>query len=185
MRAAGVPCRARIRETHAGRRDRIPRPATGSPRTSPRSRSGSRRSDRRRTRSRVAAARARAADAIASARGVPPLHALQDEIVARLQREMEMRHEPRLVASSAQQLVVRPRSGRARRAAGAAARAPAPAAARTICPRLGAPGQIGAVGGEIDAGQHDLAVPASTSARACADDPPERHRAGWRRGHRE
>ena len=37
---------------------------------------------------------------------MPPLHALQDHVVAGLQREMQMRHQPLLLAERAHQLVV-------------------------------------------------------------------------------
>ena len=37
---------------------------------------------------------------------MPPLHALEDEIVARLQREMQVRHEPRLVGDRIEKIAV-------------------------------------------------------------------------------
>ncbi len=37
---------------------------------------------------------------------MPPLHALENEIVAGLQRQMQMRHQPRLVGQRVEQIVV-------------------------------------------------------------------------------
>ena len=37
---------------------------------------------------------------------VPPLHALEDEIVAGLQRQMQMRHQPRVVGEGVEQVAV-------------------------------------------------------------------------------
>ena len=92
-----------------------------SARTSPRSRSGSRRSGRRRTRCRAASRRTcRRSDRVGAR--MPPLHALQDQVVACLQRQMQMRHQPRLLGDRAIRSR-RPRSNRSRR--GAAAAAPA------------------------------------------------------------
>ena len=51
-------------------------------------------------------ARARAMTASASAREMPALHALQDQVVAGLQRQMQMRHQPRLLGDQPPQIVV-------------------------------------------------------------------------------
>ena len=88
------------------RRARIRRPDRASARTWPRSRSGSRRSGRRRTPCRAAAARTSSQNAIASRARMPALHALEDEVVARLQRQMQMRHQPLFLGERVEQIAV-------------------------------------------------------------------------------
>ena len=123
-------CRAAgCRERRGERRCRIPRRCRGCGGTSPRSRSGSRRSDRRRARCRGASSRARARRGDRLGAAVPPLHALQDQIVARLQRQMQMRHQPAARRRAAPTDRRRSRSDRARTGADAAAREPRRAAA--------------------------------------------------------
>ncbi len=51
-------------------------------------------------------ARARAITASASAREMPPRHPLQDQVAAGLQRQMQMRHQPRLLGDQPPQIVV-------------------------------------------------------------------------------
>ena len=106
--------------------------------------------------------------AIASARRVAALHALQDQVVAGLQRQMQMRHQPLFLGERAHQSRHRPRSNRARRCAAAAVRARGAGSARTSAPSFGVPGRSGPIGGEIDAGQHDFAIAALDQARGSA-----------------
>ncbi len=83
------------------------------------------------------------------------LHALEDHVVAGLRREMEMRHQPRLLGDGAHQLGIgldgidggepEPRHFRHQLQQLAHQRA------QRRCAR-----QVGAVGGEVDAGEHDL-----------------------------
>ena len=108
---------------------------------------------------------------------MPALHALQDHVVARLQRQMQMRHQPLLLAD-------------ARRAA------PSSASIESIeerrrrvssgtCRRIAlhqlaearAARQVGAVGGDVDAGQHDLAIAVAGEPPDLLDHGAHRHRA--------
>ena len=52
---------------------------------------------------------------------VPPLHALQDHVVAGLQRQMQMRHQPRLLGDARASAARRPRPDRSTTGAGASA----------------------------------------------------------------
>ena len=76
---------------------------------------------------RKARARARRGDRLRAA--VAALHPLQDQVVAGLQRQVQMRHQPRLVGEQPPTARRRSRSGRARTGAAAAVPAPPPAAA--------------------------------------------------------
>jgi len=90
---------------------------------------------------------------------VPPLHPLEREIVAGLQRQMQMRHQPRLVRDRIKQRLVG--------LDGIDGRQPKPVefgyqlqdlldqTAERQCS-----GQIAAIGSNIDARQHDFAVSA-------------------------
>ena len=88
--------------------------------------------------------------------GVAALHALEDHVVARLERQMQMRHQPRLFGDEPQQRWIG--LDRIERGDPQALPVPAPAcrifAARS--PELRRPRQVGAVGGDVDAGQDDL-----------------------------
>ena len=126
---------------------------------------------------------ARAADAIASARRVPPLHPLEDQIVAGLQRQVQMRHQPRLLGDQA----VHERSSislgssedsRSRGSSGTACRDRADHVAERA-----AAGQIAAVGRQVDPGQHDLADSrCRPGARACSTIRPAAHASATARG---
>ena len=70
----------------------------------------------------------------------------------------------------------RSRSDRARTAAAAAVPAPPRAAAAPSAPRLGRARQVGAVGGQVDPGQHDLAAPGRDQSPRLLDDRADRHR---------
>ena len=120
--------------------------------------------------------RSRSHSAKASARRVPPLHALEDQIVARLQREMEMRHEPRLLGDGAKRLCID--LDRIER------RQPQPLELRHQLqdpPNESAERrparQVGAVGGDVDAGQHHLADPAGDQPADLLDRDAGRNRA--------
>ena len=93
----------------------------------------------------------------ASACGVAALHALEDQVVAGLQREMQVRHQPRLLGEGVDQVRVDLDAVDATTAAAAAA--PERWRSTALTRRRGAaPRQVGPVGGEVDAGQHHLRV---------------------------
>ena len=92
--------RAPNRGRHAHGRCRSRRSAPACSRTSRRSRSGSPRSGPRRSRRR-ARAFSRSTSAHRVGARVAALHPLEDQVVARLQRQMEVRHHPRLAARPA------------------------------------------------------------------------------------
>ena len=103
---------------------------------------------------------------------MPALHALQDQVVAGLQRQMQMRHQPRLAGDGIEQIGV----GLDRVDRGEAQ----PRQLRHVPQDLldqraerRRARQIRAVAGEVDAGQHDLAHSRrSTSGRTCATTAP-------------
>ena len=95
-------------------------------------------------------------NAIASRARMPPLHALEDEIVAGLQRQMQMRHQPRLVAPAHRADRRRPPPNRSRTAAAARVRARPCRMRLTSAPSRSAASR--AVAGDIDAGEHDFAI---------------------------
>ena len=107
---------------------------------------------------------------------VAPLHALQDQIVARLQRQMQMRHQPGLVAERVPEIAVdlariERRKPQTRQLGKNGEQLPDhPAEARSA-------GQVGAVSGHVDAGQHDLAIAGGEERTRLGDDLLERHRA--------
>ena len=106
---------------------------------------------------------------------VPPLHPLQDQIVAGLQRQMQMRHQPRLLAEQPPELVVdlaRIERGQPQaRQLGHCREQPPNHLAEARPAR-----QIAAIGGQIDAGQHDLAIAGSQQRARRRDQRAERHR---------
>ena len=124
IRAAGVPGAGAEREDvqpgQPARLDEIERAL----RTSPRSRSGS---PAMMSAPRTISGRA-ARTALAEGDGVvaevPPLHPLQDQVVARLQRQVQVRHQPRLAGDRLDRAAGPPRPSRSRRAAAAAGPAP-------------------------------------------------------------
>ena len=81
---------------------------------------------------------------------VAALHPLEDQVVARLQRQMEMRQQPRLAGDQLEQGRRRSRCCRARTGAGAAGAARRRAGAGTACR---APPVIA---GDVDPGEDDL-----------------------------
>src|SRR5215472_13982553 len=90
---------------------------------------------------------------------MPALHALQDEIVARLQREMQMRHQPRVAGERIEEVA----DGLDR----VDRRESQPRELRHVfqnllhqCAELGRAREIPAIAGEIDAGENDLAIAA-------------------------
>ena len=113
--------------------------------------------------------------ATACGAAVAALHPLEDHVVARLQREVEVRHHARLPVTSANsRSSISTESSDDRRSRGSAGHVPQDALDQPAEARRA--GQIGAVAGQIDAGQHDLAM-AGVDQRGDAID----HRAG---GHR-
>ena len=107
---------------------------------------------------------------------MPALHALQDQVVAMLQRKMQVRHQPRLVRDRVEQ--VRVGFDRVDR------RDAQPRELRHVLEnllhQLAEPrraGQARAVARDVDAGQHHLAVAALDEAAHLRDDLAHRHRA--------
>ena len=98
-----------------------------------------------------------------------PLHALEDEIAAGLQAEMGVRHQARLAGEGIEQLLVESR--------GIEGGQPQPRQLRNLVedtPHQGAEPrprrQVGAVAGDVDTGQHDLAAAAGDQRADPADD---------------
>ncbi len=107
--------------------------------------------------------------------GMPPLHPLEHHVVAGLERQVDVRHDPRLARDKIEQPVVD--LDRIER------RQPQPLELRDMAQdSLDQRGerrrarQVGAIAGQVDAGQHDFAVTGIDQRR----DPVD-HRAG---GHR-
>ena len=86
------------------------------------------------------------------------LHALQDQVAARLQRQVQMRHQPRLLAQQPPEVVIDRRGIQRRQPQplqlGHQGEQPPHQLAQSRRPR-----QVGAVRGDVDAGQHHLLVP--------------------------
>ena len=106
---------------------------------------------------------------------VPALHALQDEIVAGLQREMQVRHQPRVGRERVEQVGI----GLHRIDRGE----PQPLELRHVFQDLlhqraepGRARKILAVAGEIDAGEHDLAIAARAQRAHLRHHLAHRHR---------
>ena len=105
-----------------------------------------------------------------------PLHALQDHVVARLQRQMEVRHEPLLLGDRADQRVV----GLDRIDRGEAQPLELRHVAEDGADQLAEARparQVGAVGGDVDAGQDDFAIAVRDELADLLDDRAHRHRA--------
>ena len=107
---------------------------------------------------------------------MPPLHALEDQVVAGLQRQMQMRHQPRLVGERVEQIAV----GLDRIDRGQ----PQPLKLRHVLedllhqraePRRAR--QVRAVAGDVDAGEHDLAIAALDQPAHLRHHLAHRHRA--------
>ncbi len=103
----------------------------------------------------VRSARSRPTSCTACERGVATLHPLEDHIIARLQREVHVRHHSRLVRDQAEQRLVdlgaidrRQPKPRKRRESGQDRLAQCAEARRT--------GKVRAPAGQIDAGQHNF-----------------------------
>ncbi len=88
---------------------------------------------------------------------VPARHALQHEVVAGLDREMEMRHEARLLAHQTPEIVVDLHRIERGEAQPLERRHQYQQPAHEL-PQARPPRQIGAEAGDVDAGQHDLAM---------------------------
>ena len=107
---------------------------------------------------------------------MPALHPLQDHVVAGLQRQMQMRHQPLVVGDGVEQIAI----GLDRIDRGN----PQPLQLRhmpqdLLCqlPELRRARQIGAVAREVDAGQHDLGMAALDQRADLLDHRAHRHRA--------
>ena len=115
-------------------------------------------------------------NAIASARVVAPLHALEDEIVAGLQRQMQVRHQPRLVAQCVEQIVVGlHRVDRRQPQPRQLGNLPQNALDQRAQPRRA--GKIRAVVGDIDAGEHQLTMAVRDQAARLRHAVVDRQRA--------
>ena len=109
-----------------------------------------------------------------SSRQMAALHALQDHVVARLQRQMQMRHQPLLGRDHLQQLGVgldgidrgQPETPDIRHLAQDRLHEPA---------ELRAARQVGAVAGEVDARQHDLGIAVAGESLHLLDHRAHRH----------
>ncbi len=125
---------------------------------------------------------ARPQAARAAARGervgaaVPARHALQHEVVAGLDREMEMRHEARLLAHQTPEIVVDLHRIERGEAQPLERRHQYQQPAHEL-PQARPPRQIGAEAGDVDAGQHDLAMAERHQRARLLDDVADRHRA--------
>ncbi len=112
---------------------------------------------------------------------MPPLHPLQDQIVAGLQRQVQMRHQPLLFGQQPPQLVVD--LGRVERGEPQALelghRGEQPAHHLAEARRAW---QIGAVGRQIDAGQHDLPIAGRDETARLVGDETHRHRSAGTAG---
>src|SRR5439155_1365351 len=86
---------------------------------------------------------------------VPPLHALQDQIVARLQREVEMGHQARLFGQELPERVIGLRRIEGRKPEARKLGDFAQQVAGHL-PQLRPARQIAAIAADVDAGQHDL-----------------------------
>ena len=106
---------------------------------------------------------------------MPPLHTLQDQVVARLQRQMQMRHQPLLLGDEPPQLGIdldRIERGEAQPFE-LGHRGEQSADHLTEAWR---PWQIGAIGGQIDPGQHDLAIAGGDKPARLFGDGAHRYR---------
>ena len=102
-------------------------------------------------------ARARSIAARRVGAQVPALHALQDQVAAGLQRQMQMRHQARLVGEQPPQIVVDRRRVERGQAQPRQVRHQRQQPAHELAQRRRA-GQVRAVGGDVHAGQHHLLV---------------------------
>ncbi len=97
------------------------------------------------------------------------LHALQDHVVARLHRQVQMRHQPRLVGQSAHQIGVGFGLIDRRQAQARQLRDVLQDLSDEFAERRRA-GEIGAVAGDVDAGQNDFAGAGFDEAADLVDD---------------
>jgi hypothetical protein len=107
---------------------------------------------------------------------VAALHALQDHVVAGLEAEMEMRHQPRLFGDQPQEIVVDLRDVERRQPEALELRHLREQAAHHLA-ECGPAGKIGAERGEIDARQHELGDSGLDQRSRLADDVADRHAA--------
>jgi hypothetical protein len=107
---------------------------------------------------------------------VAPLHALEDQVVARLQRQVEVRHQALFLGngrnSSASASMVSSEVRRSRFSSGTALRI-----RRTSAAERRRAGQVGAIGGDVDAGQHDFGNAVGHQPAHLLHDGARRHRA--------
>ena len=108
---------------------------------------------------------------------MPALHALQDHVVAGLQRQMQMRHQPRLGGDGVEQIVVGlDRIDRGQPQALHVGHLLA-GCVLTSLPSFGAPGRSAPKAGHVDAGQHDLGIAVAGQPLDLLDHGAHRHRA--------
>ena len=124
-------------------------------------------------------------NAIASAREMAPLHALEDEVVAGLQRQMQMRHQPRRRCASASS---RSRSASTESIDDSRSRSQLRHVLEDLLHQraeLRRAGQVGAIARDVDAGQHDLAIAVVDEPRAPRRPPRPSAPSANCRGHTE
>ena len=98
-----------------------------------------------------------------------PLHAFKDQIVAGLEAEVQMRHDTRLIGDDLDQVVVE--SGRVERGKAQTRQIRHQGQQPTHQIGQARPArQIAAIGGDIDAGQHHLAVAAGDQRAHLVDN---------------
>ena len=107
---------------------------------------------------------------------VPPLHPLQDHVVARLQRQMDMRHHAVMLRDQIEQAVVHldPVEGRQAQP-GQIGHGAQNALDQAAEPRTA--GQVRAIAGHVHTGQHDFAEAFTHQRLGALDDGARRHRA--------
>ena len=117
-----------------------------------------------------------AQNSIASCARMPALHPLQNHVVAGLQRQMQMRHQPLVIGDDVEQIAIG--------LDGIDRRNPQPLQFRHVpqnlfcqLPEFRRARQVGAVAREIDARQHDLGMAALGQRADLFDDRAHRHRA--------
>ena len=161
-----------VQEGQPGLLDQVQR----APGTSPRPRSGSRRSGRRRTTRSGRSRRRRAATSTTSARRCRRFMRLSTRSspactercrcgIRRGSSATSRRRSASIAAGSSE-------DSRSRRSSGNSARRP-----RSMAPRRRLARQVRAVGGEIDAGDHDLGIAAGEQRARLGDDRRQRHAA--------
>ena len=105
------------------------------------------------------------------------LHALQREIVAGLERKMEMRHQPLLLGDRREQRGVDLDRIDRGEPASRGSSGTSLSTLRTSLPSVISPGRSAAIGGDVDAGQHDLGIAVRDERPHLRHHLARRHRA--------